>query len=55
MRVLDDRVSLKARAKVQEYLPKCMNCGTDLVDPRGSIDARRFCSTSCKEKYVAQM
>ncbi|VVB98913.1 Uncharacterised protein [uncultured archaeon] len=54
MKVLDDRVSLRAKAKAYEYAPKCMNCGTDLVDPRGSIDARRFCSTKCKDEYMGQ-
>ncbi|HLC79631.1 MAG TPA: hypothetical protein VJG83_04370 [archaeon] len=32
---------------------KCMNCGKDIEYPTGSIDARRFCSTKCKEQYFA--
>ncbi len=30
---------------------KCVNCGTVIDNPFGSIDARRFCSTRCRNEY----
>lgn len=33
---------------------KCVNCGSEIDNPYGSIDARRFCSTKCREEYFGQ-
>jgi len=30
---------------------KCVNCGSVIEPPYGSIDARRFCSTKCRDEY----
>ena len=52
MKVMDQRVSL--RAKSPNYVPvkRCMNCGNELIDNAGGIDGRRFCSTTCKGEYM---
>ena len=31
---------------------RCMTCGNTLDSEASGIDARRFCSTQCKEAYM---
>lgn len=42
------------RGGVPPRIYKCLNCGNVIDYPFGSIDARRFCSTRCKEQYFQQ-
>ncbi len=47
-----DRVP-KPRQAAKGPERRCMNCGGAIDSPFGSIDARRFCCSNCKEEYMA--
>ncbi|MFH1587621.1 MAG: hypothetical protein ABID38_07225 [Candidatus Diapherotrites archaeon] len=52
-------VNIKGRENTSNYQQrqirqyKCLNCGSIIADPTGSIQARRFCSMNCHEKYMS--
>jgi len=39
-----------------KYAPqfKCINCNRTITDPHGGLDARRYCSTKCREEYLGK-